>query len=390
MAIIKCPECGHQISDRAPVCPSCGVEIAGKITLCKNCGEAVFKYQTVCQHCNSQLGAPVPPVPHVGKNSSPTPPIPPTANNTQRTDCGNEQSYGNDNRQKHAKSYRTIIVAFAISVIICSVCFYFYNSAKNDRCQEAYEIAMSSDDPLLLENFLNNYADAPKEQLDSVSSRLAMLRKGDEEWMNAVASSSKAMLEEYIDKHPDSPHRGEALHKIDSLDWQAALAAGSLESFKLYMDEHATGEHIEECKESITNINSKTVQPEEKDAIVTVFRHFFQSINSRNEDGLQSTVSSFLTSFLGKTDATKSDVVTFMHRIYKDDITNMNWRLADDWNIEKKDVGGNQYEYTVSFTATQDIERTDQTKEKSAKYNIKATINTEGKISSMNMVKVLE
>ena len=32
MAIIKCPECGRQISDKAPTCPSCGVEIAGKIT----------------------------------------------------------------------------------------------------------------------------------------------------------------------------------------------------------------------------------------------------------------------------------------------------------------------------------------------------------------------
>lgn len=40
--IIKCPECGHQISDKAPVCPSCGVEIAGKIVRCPNCGEIHF------------------------------------------------------------------------------------------------------------------------------------------------------------------------------------------------------------------------------------------------------------------------------------------------------------------------------------------------------------
>ena len=31
MAIIKCPECGHEISDKAPFCPSCGVPIAGKV-----------------------------------------------------------------------------------------------------------------------------------------------------------------------------------------------------------------------------------------------------------------------------------------------------------------------------------------------------------------------
>ena len=39
MAVIKCPECGHQTSEKATVCPSCGVEIAGKIVKCANCGE---------------------------------------------------------------------------------------------------------------------------------------------------------------------------------------------------------------------------------------------------------------------------------------------------------------------------------------------------------------
>ena len=31
MAIIKCPECGNPVSDKAPYCPKCGIEIAGKI-----------------------------------------------------------------------------------------------------------------------------------------------------------------------------------------------------------------------------------------------------------------------------------------------------------------------------------------------------------------------
>ena len=41
--IIKCPECGHQVSDQAKTCPSCGIEIAGKITRCPDCGEVIFK-----------------------------------------------------------------------------------------------------------------------------------------------------------------------------------------------------------------------------------------------------------------------------------------------------------------------------------------------------------
>ena len=53
MAIIKCPECGRQISDKAPTCPSCGVEIAGKTTKCPNCGEVYFNYLEMCPNCQT-------------------------------------------------------------------------------------------------------------------------------------------------------------------------------------------------------------------------------------------------------------------------------------------------------------------------------------------------
>ena len=29
MPLISCPDCGHQVSDRAPSCPSCGAPISG-------------------------------------------------------------------------------------------------------------------------------------------------------------------------------------------------------------------------------------------------------------------------------------------------------------------------------------------------------------------------
>ena len=51
MAIIKCPECGHQISEKAAICPICGVEIAGKIAKCSVCGEVFFKDDGLCPRC---------------------------------------------------------------------------------------------------------------------------------------------------------------------------------------------------------------------------------------------------------------------------------------------------------------------------------------------------
>ena len=50
--IIKCPECGHQVSDKAPVCPSCGVEIAGHIIKCSHCGELYLIEEPSCPNCH--------------------------------------------------------------------------------------------------------------------------------------------------------------------------------------------------------------------------------------------------------------------------------------------------------------------------------------------------
>ena len=79
-----------------------------------------------------------------------------------------------------------------------------------------------------------------------------------------------------------------------------------------------------------------------------------------------------------------------MNKIYKDDITSMKWRLNNDYKIDKKEVGDEQYEYTVNFSALQEIDRTDSSKEKEARYKIKAVINPDGMITSMSMTKILE
>ena len=50
--MIKCPECGHVVSDRAPSCPSCGAKIENEVIKCTVCGEAYFKEQAECPHCH--------------------------------------------------------------------------------------------------------------------------------------------------------------------------------------------------------------------------------------------------------------------------------------------------------------------------------------------------
>ena len=123
--------------------------------------------------------------------------------------------------------------------------------------------------------------------------------------------------------------------------------------------------------------------------ISTVFRKFFQSINSKDEDGLTSTVSSLLTSFLGKQDATKSDVVTFLNKLYNDEVANMNFHLLNDYKIDKKEIGDEEYEYTVNFSANQDVENT-AAETSSSHFKIKAKVDPNGKITEFNMTRIIE
>lgn len=393
--MIKCPECGRQISDKAPYCPNCGVAIAGKIIRCPECGEIYFKDQEMCPNCHhmtrlsGQVGntqTETPSEQHA--TMPPTPPTPPVNHSAAIPPKSPSKPSGPQKPKKH--NYTALIVAVILAIVVAGICFYFYNNAKVNKENEAYEFAMKSDDPLVLQSYLDNYQDAPIAHIDSITAHLERLKQIDTDWSNAVVSGSKQALLDYLAKHPDSEHRAEAQHKIDSIDWTFASNQNTMEALQSYLDEHANGEHVDEATEAIKELKTKTVLPEEKDQVRIVLRQFFQAINSRSESSLEATVAPIMTNFLGKQDATRSDAVTFMNKIYKSDITNMNWHLGRDMKIDKKEVGDEEYEYTAKFFASQDIDRTDASKEKHANYKITAKIGPDGLISAMSMTKILE
>lgn len=53
MAMIKCPECGNEMSDRAKVCPKCGAE--NDIVFCPECDKQLSRKATSCPHCGYVL-----------------------------------------------------------------------------------------------------------------------------------------------------------------------------------------------------------------------------------------------------------------------------------------------------------------------------------------------
>ena len=129
--------------------------------------------------------------------------------------------------------------------------------------------------------------------------------------------------------------------------------------------------------------------PEEKQMISALFKTFFQSINSKNDDRATDQVENVMSSFLGKTNAHKEDVASFIHKIWKNDITNMNWRINNDYTIKKQSVGDDKYEYQVQFSARQSVSSTDSSQPTQSDFRINATVSPNGKFGSFNMAKVI-
>ena len=50
MALIKCEECGHEISDRAASCPKCGCPVVKEVE-CTECGHLLDPNDKICHKC---------------------------------------------------------------------------------------------------------------------------------------------------------------------------------------------------------------------------------------------------------------------------------------------------------------------------------------------------
>ncbi len=384
MAIIKCPECGHLTSDKAPVCPGCGVEIAGKTIKCPYCGEVYFKSEAACPHCHKAVSD------NAGQNVT----VQTAESNTEQENLPAISSMDSDknNMQRNdenKKSNKTIIIVSAIiAVLIIGTCLYFYNSAQSNREQEEYAFAMQSDDPTILQAYLNNYKDAPQAHIDAVNMHLQELNKLDEDWTNAVVAGTKSALNEYLSTHPDSPHKQEALEKIDSIDWEQCKKLNTAETYQMYINNHYDGNHYEEAVIALNKIKSSEVSIDDKQTIASIFRTFFGSINNKDESGLTANVGESI-NFLGKPNATKADIVSFMHKIYKTDVSSMTWSITSDYEIQKKEIGDMQYEYGTTFMVDQSIRKTDGS-ETLNKFRINAKVDPDGKITEMSMTRIIE
>ena len=381
MAIIKCPECGHQVSDKAATCPSCGVGIAGKVTPCPECGAIVFNDQAECPVCHR-------PIEQKNVAAQPSKTVLESPADVRTVDNAASAVKSKESKKKPLTPW---IIAFVIALSIVFVGLYYYKTTQVKNEQEAYENAMMSSEPAVLQNYLDMYNDAPVEHRDSIMSHLEILKKVDADWTNAVVSNSKSAILRYMQLHPNSIHAVEAKIKIDSLDWIDASQKNTAEAYQKYIEEHPEGMYIDQAHDAYTQMDARKVNDGDKERMSRLFTTFFNALGANDEVALTSCVDNILSSFLHRENASKSDVISYMHKVHQDpDVVKVDYRLNNDWKIDKSDDGNGNFSYTVNFSVDQTIEHSQEGNGAFNTYKVSAKVSSDDKITELNMQRIVQ
>lgn len=378
--IIKCPECGHQVSNLAETCPNCGINIAGNIAKCPHCGGIILSSQDVCPNCLQS----------VHQKSEHTIFEDGDSESSQPSEVVVGSGEGGEVARPHKTLWATLVVVLVIVLGVMFIGYYFYRHTQQQNELYAYENCLQSNDQSVLQNYLDVYASAPVSHRDTVTMRLEMVRRIDRDWQNANVYCTKLAYQKYMQKHPDSSHSQEAKIKIDSLDWITAATQNTVASYKAYMDEHADGLHYDDAKMNYNKLTDRLVTPSDEQMVMQLFATFFDSMASGDEDALKGTLATVLNNFIQKHHASKWDVVDYVRKMHEDpDIKSMRFQLNNDWKIDKiENIETGDMEFAVTFSAEQHIERTAPDKPRKTLYKVSARVSPGGKITDMNMKKV--
>lgn len=371
--MIKCPECGREISENAPFCPNCGIKIARNIKRCPECGTIALMTSELCPHC----GYPYKPEDNEAAQNGKA-----AFDANTVYDPNAEAGQVSHNRKKRTWM---IVILCVIAIAAGILAYVMIASQKKQNAEDsAYQLLTNDINVKDYEEFLAAYPDSKYKS--DVESRLNALKTQNEQWMNISLSGSKNDFIQFMSQFPSSPYEQQCKIKIDSLDWLDAKRLNTPDAIQRYLSEHPDGKYVADAEDMQSAIIDKTVEPQEEEMIRTTIVQFFTALAANNQTGVCSNISPVMTSFLQKTDAKKADVISVMDQMHPESITAMQFVVNNDLVITKTKTA-NGFTYTVQFSVDQNIARTDEGKT-FASYTVEANFTPQFKISALKMTEI--
>ena len=416
--IIKCPECGHQVSDKAPICPSCGVEIAGHLIKCSYCGEIYLKEDAVCPNCHHSASTDnsvneddvkTEPVKDDSQNNGDYSEVEtssvelvvsaesieeePRLDGTPTQDTLTIESPSSDAEvstddmivkpESKNNNHTPLFVSLLIALVICAVLLFFYKRGNDNHEAEEYKIALKSNNRQVMDQYLEDYPNAPLIHINSIRDLLKQTQQNNDERGRVIQQNTIASYKAYLETHPNTPYKNEILKRVEELYWNEVVNQNTEAAYLGYREKYPKGIHVKEADEKLKIMLDNTSTPSEEKVAVSAVRQFLQGLNSKSTSKIEGvTASSF--NFLGAGGATIADVSKYMReKLYQADVKEITWQLGTVLNAttDKSDDGTTVQKITIPAR----LEIVREGGKGSNKYTIKAQIEN-GKITAINWI----
>ena len=186
MAIIKCPQCGSNVSSQAYTCPQCNRKIKGHVRQCPKCAEWVSASDDMCSVCGNamELSAPSREASHPDSPSMTSSPKP---------------------KKQQKKSGCLAIFLSLVAVSLAIVGIYFALNKYNER--------KLAEKKAVYEELARRIAEDQKAN----SQRLQQAQMDSALWAKTLKAKNITATEEYINTYPEGIFVNEAYMLLDEL-----------------------------------------------------------------------------------------------------------------------------------------------------------------------------
>lgn len=242
MAIIKCPECGSQVSDKAQYCVNCGVAIKDNINICPDCGKVLLKEERVCNNCGYKLDENITSQANVYTQTKPQ----------ENVDTYVHKRINGEYLIPKNSNKKSILFFIAFILLLALVIGGYFLHNYRVECEQIdndYAMLDSCDMPELYEQFLQKHPQC--KYSEDVRNRLNAIIKLDNEWQQISESGRKMYYYRFAKKYPNSKYVQVCERKIDSIDWQDAKNTNRIVAFENYLKLHADGCYADSAKNEI-------------------------------------------------------------------------------------------------------------------------------------------
>ena len=222
-------------------------------------------------------------------------------------------------------------------------------------------------------NFANgSHADAVRMLKDKIESEKR-------DWSHARYSDSVETIEDFIRDHSDSFFRVQADRMVDSLSFVEAADIDTYESYRHYLDSFSNGLFAQQAKDRIKDLEGGTVTSNETGDIAATINQHFIALANNNSEQLMHTVADRLTTYLGKTEITRADVLKYMEQMHAIEGRHIEFFLRN--LIVTKEVNDHTPTFIATFIANEEV--TTDGKTGQMIFAGRATLDSQGKITGL-------